>query len=81
MNERANASRDLEPSIVRAIIEAFESAVEELRAQGRLTETARETLARTIIEHADQGLRDAAALKASALAWLNGRNPTTEASE
>lgn len=61
----------LEPSVIRAIAEAFEAAVDELRAKGmQLTDLDLARIAMMMIERAEGGVHDVAALKADAVAFF-----------
>lgn len=77
MSRRASIPKALDPAAVRAIIIAFDDAAEALRHRGEryaeLAPKTRASLARTVIELAEHGLRDPELLKDAALARFKMR--------
>jgi len=72
MPRRAAIPNALDPKAMRAIVIAFDDAAEELRHRGptykELAPATSASLARTVIELAEHGLRDPDLLKKAALA-------------
>lgn len=77
MSPRASVPKALDPTTVRAIVIAFDDAAEALRHRGadyrELASKTRASLARTLIELAEHGLRDPILLKEAALARFKMR--------
>lgn len=77
MSWRSDIPKALDPVALRAIIIAFDDAAEVLRHRGddyvELPPRTRASLARTVIELAEHGLRDPEQLKEAALARFKRR--------